>query len=44
MLWVTIKGLDGKDIGGRKLKVNGLAQKMIEGGALFLDRVDKASV
>jgi RNA recognition motif-containing protein len=36
----AIKGLNGKDKGGRKLTVNErLAQKMIVGGALLLDRV-----
>ena len=36
----AIKGLDGKDIGGRKLKVNEARPKDDRGGALFLDRVD----
>ena len=35
----VIKRLDGKDKGGRKLRLMRLAQKMIVGGALLLDRV-----
>src|SRR6476660_4233106 len=35
----AIQGLDGKDKGGRKLKVNEARPKMIAGNALLLDRV-----
>ena len=34
----AIKGLNGKDKGGRKLTLMRLAQKMIVSGALLLDR------
>jgi RNA recognition motif-containing protein len=35
----AIKGLDGKDKGGANSRLMRLAQKMIVGGALLLDRV-----
>jgi cold-inducible RNA-binding protein len=38
----AIKGLDGKDIGGRKLKVNEARPKDDRGGRPFLDRVDNS--
>ena len=40
----VIKRLDGKDKGGRKLRLMRLAQKMIVGGALLLDRIAKSHI
>jgi hypothetical protein len=39
----AIKGLDGKDKGGRKFKVNEARAKDERGDALFLDRVANSS-